>query len=294
MNRILLLGKNGQVGWEAWRVLSCLGEVIALDYPEVDYTRPAALRELVREIKPQIICNAVAYTAVDRAENEIETCRLVNSAAPGVLAEAARENHAVMVHYSTDYVFDGVKGSAYVETDLSNPLNVYGQTKLEGEQAVQSAGGSWLVLRTSWVYSNRRDSFISKVLDWAAKNPILRIVDDQISCPTWARSLAEMTGMILARGSKDPYAELVDYSGLYHLAGWGCTSRMAWAEEILRLCPDPESLQARKILPAKSADFPTVANRPLFSALDCTKFSQTFGLRMPDWQTALGLAMNRA
>jgi len=291
MNRILLLGKNGQLGWEAWRVLSCLGEVIALDYPEVDFTSPLALRELVSQIKPQIIYNAVAYTAVDRAESEIETCRLINAVAPGILAEAAREVHAVLVHFSTDYIFDGAKGSAYVETDTPYPLNVYGQTKLEGEQAVKAAGGSWLIFRTSWVYSTRRDSFISKVLEWAAKSPSLRIVEDQVSGPTWARALAEITGMVLARGWQNPFTEFAQYSGVYHLAGWGWASRKTWAEEILRLCSGM-ALQSREILPAKTNDFPAAANRPLFSALDCSKFQRTFGLKLPEWQAALALAMN--
>lgn len=291
MKKILLLGNTGQLGWEAQRVLGCLGELVALDYPDVDFTRPESLRALVSEIKPSVIYNAAAYTAVDRAESDWERCRMINVEAPAVLAEEARKHRAVFVHVSTDYVFDGKKGSAYTEEDAANPLSAYGRSKLESEQAVAAAGGCWFTFRTSWVFSNRRDSFVSKVLEWASKNPTLRIVDDQISGPTWARSLAEATGMVLAQGGKEPYEGLLEHSGLYHLAGWGWGSRKEWAEEILRLDPHPELRQAKEILGAKTAEFPAPAERPLFSALECGKFERVFGLRLPDWKEGVRLAM---
>ncbi|RPJ38339.1 MAG: NAD(P)-dependent oxidoreductase, partial [Chloroflexi bacterium] len=162
--RILLLGSTGQVGWEAQRALAPLGEVIGLDYPDVDFTRPERLSRLVADLRPQVIYNAVAYTAVDKAESEPERVRVINAAATGVLAEAAARLKAVLIHFSTDYIFDGTKGSPYVETDAPNPLNVYGQTKLEGERMVQQVDCAFLVLRTAWVYSTRRDSFVKKVL----------------------------------------------------------------------------------------------------------------------------------
>lgn len=292
MQRILLIGKNGQLGWEAQRALAPLGEVVALDYPEIDLTHPETLASLVAEIRPQIIFNAAAYTAVDRAESEPEIPRLINAVTPGELAAAARKARAVLVHFSTDYVFDGTKNTAYKEDDLPNPLSVYGQTKLDGDRAAGSSGGAWIVLRPTWVYSTRRESFVSKLLEWSRKNSVLRVVDDQISGPTWARSLAETAALMLARaGTQDPYAWLEERAGVYHLSGRGWCSRLEWAQEILRLDPNPELRTAKEVLAAKTADFPAPAQRPLFSALDCTKFEHTFGLSLPDWKAALQLAM---
>jgi dTDP-4-dehydrorhamnose reductase len=284
--RILLLGKNGQLGWESRRALAPLGEIIALDYPEIDLTHPQTLASLVAEIKPQVVFNATAYTLVDKAETETEKCRLINAVATGELATAARKVGAAFIHFSTDYVFDGSKNAAYTEEDTPHPLNAYGLTKLEGEQAVTQAGGAHLILRTSWVYSTRRDSFISKVLEWASKNPNLRIVDDQISGPTWARALAETSAYLLALSRGDPYGWLQDRAGLYHLSGSGWCSRLDWANEILRL-----DGQNRVVSPAKTSEFPAPAERPLFTPLDCTKFERTFGLRLPDWKDALEMAM---
>jgi dTDP-4-dehydrorhamnose reductase len=286
MMRILLLGKNGQLGWEARRALSPLGEVIALDYPEIDLTKPQSLAGLVSETRPDLVFNATAYTLVDKAEDEKETNHLINAVAPGELAEATRKAGAAFVHFSTDYVFDGMKRQPYTEEDQTHPLNAYGSAKLAGEQAVAQAGGAWLVLRTSWVYSNRRDSFVSKVLEWAAKNPNLRIVDDQVSGPTWARALAETSAMLLARGGQDLANWIKARSGVYHLAGWGWCSRLEWAAEILRL-----DGQERTVLPAKTAEFPAPAERPLVTPLDCTKFARVFDLRLPDWKDALQMAM---
>lgn len=286
MMRILLLGKNGQLGWEAQRALAPLGEVIALDYPEIDLTRTETLEDLVTGARPQIVFNATAYTLVDKAETEGEANHLINAVAPGVLASAARKAGAAFIHFSTDYVFDGSKDGVYTEEDLPNPLNAYGRSKLEGEQAVARSGGAYLILRTSWVYSTRRDSFVSKVLEWASKNPNLRIVDDQVSGPTWARALAETAALALARAGVDPYAWIEERAGLYHLSGRGWCSRLEWAEEILRL-----DGQVRTIAPAKTAEFPAPARRPLHTPLDCTRFERTFGLRLPDWRLALKLAM---
>jgi dTDP-4-dehydrorhamnose reductase len=284
--RILVLGNTGQVGWEAHRTLSSLGEVTGLDYPDIDFSHPERLYRQVIDLHPQVIYNAVAYTAVDKAESEPERVRLINATSAGILAEAAARLKAVLVHFSTDYVFDGSKGSAYLETDATNPLNVYGQTKLEGEQAIQQVGGAYLVLRTAWVYSMRGDSFVNKVLQWAKDRPTLRVVNDQVSNPTWARALAEITGQALAMGRGEPYDFLKERSGVYHLAGDGIASRMEWAQEILKI-----RAQGVEVLPARSEEFPTPANRPLYSAMDCGLFSRTFGLRLPDWKQALRLAL---
>lgn len=291
MRRVLLLGNTGQLGWEAQRSLACLGEVTALDYPDVDFTRPESLRALVEQVKPQIIYNAAAYTAVDRAETELETARLINAITPGVLAEEARKHAAVLVHVSTDYVFDGAKGSPYREDDPPHPLNAYGQTKLEGEQAVMQAGDAVVVLRTAWVYSTRRDSFVTKVLQWSRKQPVLKIVDDQVSNPTWARVLAEASALLLARGGDELFNWLRARRGIYHLAGAGAASRYEWAEAILANDPQPGAQVVKELLRARTSEFPTPAERPLVSVLNCERFSSTFGLHLPPWQEALRLAM---
>ena len=290
--RILLLGNSGQLGWELHRSLAPVGEVIALDFPQIDLTQAGSLRQIVRDAHAQVIVNATAYTAVDRAETEIETAMAVNALAPGLLAEEAAALGAVLIHYSTDYVFDGAKGSPYQESDFPNPLGVYGCSKLAGEQAVEQAGGISLILRTSWVYSLRRDSFVIKVRQWARQQPTLRVVSDQVSNPTWARMLAEITAQLLAKGGENVTGWLGEgRGGLYHLAGSGHASRMEWAQAILRYDPQPEEIVTSELVPALTADFPTPAQRPLYSALDCEKFSETFGLRLPGWEETLRLAM---
>ena len=289
--RILLLGKNGQLGWELQRTLATLGEVIAVDYPEIDLAQEGAAQKAVRQTRPRLIVNASAYTAVDQAESEEGLAYAVNARAPGVLAEQAVDLGAALIHYSTDYVFDGSKGSPYIESDTPNPLNVYGRSKLAGEQAIEHIGGAHLILRTSWVYSLRRDSFVTKVLQWSRKQPSLRIVDDQVSNPTWARMLAETTAQLIAKAGGDPSGWLGERRGLYHLAGNGYASRLEWAQAILSHDPHKEEQVTREILPAHTAVFPTLAQRPLFSALNCDKFAHTFGLCLPGWEDALRMAM---
>ncbi|MGV8049475.1 MAG: dTDP-4-dehydrorhamnose reductase [Anaerolineaceae bacterium] len=291
MSKILQIGTNGQVGWELLRTCAPLGEVIALDYPDVDLSNSEGLRKLVHEVKPNIILNAAAYTNVDKAESEPEKAWAINATGPGVLAEEAKKIGAALVHYSTDYVFDGTKSSPYVETDQPNPLNAYGQTKLEGEQAIAASGCANLVLRTSWVYSMRQGGFVTKVLQWARQQEVLRVVDDQISSPTSARMLAEITALLLAQGRGDVVGYLSEKGGLYHCAGGGSCSRYQWAQEILALDPHKEEQKVKALLPAKSAEFPAPAVRPLVSVLNCNKLERAFGLRLPAWQAGLRLAM---
>ena len=290
MNKILQIGTNGQVGWELLRSCAPLGEVVALDYPDVDLSDYVGLRKLVNELKPNIIINAAAYTNVDKAETEPEIARAINAAGPAVLAEEARKINAVLVHYSTDYVFDGTKGSPYVETDPTNPLSVYGQTKLEGEQAIAASGCANLVLRTSWVYSMRQGGFVTKVLQWARTQEVVRVVDDQISSPTSARMLAEITALILAQGRDDVVGYLKEKGGLYHCAGGGSCSRYEWAKAILDLDPHKEEQTVKVLETVQSIEFPTPAQRPLQSVMDCAKLKQIFDVMLPSWQTALGLA----
>jgi dTDP-4-dehydrorhamnose reductase len=289
--KIILFGKNGQLGRELQRVLAPFGEVVAVDYQELDLQDSAAVEAFIRLHKPQAIVNASAYTAVDRAEQEQGLAFQVNSGAPGLMAELARSLHAAFIHVSTDYVFDGTLGRPYVETDLPNPLSVYGKSKLAGEQAIQKAGGAFLILRTSWVYSMGGDSFVTKILGWARKNPELRVVDDQIGNPTWARALAEIIGQLLAKAGDTPFAFFEKNAGVYHLAGRGYVSRFDMAKEIIALASVREPGLVSFIQPARTAEFPAPAERPLFSALDCTHFESTFGLRLPEWQDALSLAM---
>jgi len=289
--RILLLGKIGQLGWELLRTLAPLGEVVALDYPEIDLTQEGAASQAVGQVHPEIIINASAYTAVDRGEREADIALAINGRAPGELAQAAAALGAALIHYSTDYVFDGSKGSPYLESDAPNPLNVYGGSKLAGEAAIQQVGGAFLILRTAWVYSLRRDSFVTKVLQWSREQPSLRVVADQVSNPTWARMLAEITAQLLARAGGHPAEWLGERRGLYHLAGDGYASRLEWAQAVLRLDPHPEQQVTRQVLPARTAEFPTPAERPLYSALNCDLFPRTFGLSLPPWEESLRLAM---
>ncbi len=289
--RILLLGNTGQLGWELQRTMAPLGEVIALDYPQIDLTNDDSVVQIVRSIRPQLIVNATAYTAVDRAESEPEIAMAVNVRAPGLLAEEALALGAALIHYSTDYVFDGRKGDAYLETDKPNPLGMYGQSKLAGEHAVEQIGGVYLTLRTSWVYSLRKENFVTKVLRWARQQRTLRVVTDQVSNPTWARMLAEISAQVIAMGGKDIVGWLGARGGTYHLAGNGNASRMEWAQAILKNDPNREEQVTQEVLPAMTTEFPTPAQRPLYSALNCERFSNTFNLQLPEWEDALQMTL---
>jgi dTDP-4-dehydrorhamnose reductase len=262
-----------------------------MDFPQIDMSDPDNIRSVVRTHEPNLIVNATAYTNVDKAESETELAMAINGTGPGILAEEAKRLDGALIHYSTDYVFDGQKGEPYIEEDQTNPLSVYGETKLAGEQAVQAVGGAYLIFRTSWVYSLRRPCFVTKVLDWARKHETLRIVDDQISNPTWARSLAEATAQVIAQGKSDPVGYISETSGLYHLSGGGYCSRFEWAKAILELESTKDDIIVKEVLPAKSSDFSTAAERPLKSALCCKKFEKRFDLRLPNWHPVLNLAM---
>lgn len=289
--KILLLGKNGQLGYEAERTLFCIGDVLALDYPQIDFTKTAESLSLVREIKPDLIYNAVAYTNVDKAENEGEKAMLINGSTPGEIACYCQKNGIPLVHFSTDYVFDGRKNDLYVETDTPNPLNIYGSSKLAGEQAIIESGCMHFIFRTSWVYSLRDGGFVKKVLAWAKQNEELRIVDDQIGNPTWARMLAQLSVRVLPNKKKALRPFFEEKSGIYHLAGGGYASRLEWAKAILELWWKDEAIKTKRILPAKTSEFPSPAERPLFSALNCEKFEQEFGLLIPKWNNGLNLSM---
>lgn len=285
---ILLLGKNGQVGWELQRTLAPLGQVIALDQSDLDLTKPEQIRAKVREIKPNLIVNAAAYTAVDRAEEEPELAMAINGIAPGILAEEAKELGATLVHYSTDYVFDGTKKEPYTEEDEPNPINVYGKTKLAGERAIQAVDGNYLIFRTSWVYGMRGNNFLLTIMRLANERDELRIVDDQIGAPTWCRMLAEATALILARGEDG----LTDKWGLYHMTAVGQTSWYGFAKEILSHIMIDGGDNCL-LVPIASRDYITLAKRPSNSVLSNHNLLEKFHLSMPTWESQVSSALNR-
>ena len=287
--KILLLGKNGQVGWELQRTLAPLGNVIALDQEELDLARVGDIRSTVQELKPNIIVNAAAYTAVDKAESEPDLAVAINGDAPGVMAEEAKKLGALLVHYSTDYVFDGTKDTPYTEEDIPNPLNVYGKTKLAGEQAIQAVDGNHLIFRTSWVYGNRGQNFFLTMLRLAREREEIRVVDDQIGAPTWCRMIAESTALILAQGINreeglNGYFE--ERKGIYHMTAGGQTSWYGFAERIFKSIPDSDR-KLKQLIPIVSREYPTAAIRPMSSILDNKNVEETYGIKICNWNRFL-------
>ena len=288
--KILLFGANGQVGWELQRSLSPLGELIALDRHSKelcgDLTDLKGIAETVRLAAPDVVVNAAAYTAVDKAEGDIKTAHLVNAAAPGVLAEAASAAGALLVHYSTDYVFDGSGSKPWVEIDPTGPLNAYGKTKLEGEQRIASRCSKHLIFRTSWVYAARGGNFAKTMLRLAQERETLNVINDQFGAPTGADLLADVTAHAVAQVLRQP-----GLAGLYHLAAGGETTWFEYAKYVvdqsIRTRAAPEII-VKKINPVATSAFPTAAQRPFNSRLNTTKLAQTFGLHLAPWQ--LGVA----
>jgi len=291
--KILLFGKNGQVGWELHRSLQPLGEIIAFDRKDADFSEPESLRQIVQDIKPDIIFNAVAYTAVDKAEKEETLAMKINGLAPGVLAEEALKLDALLVHYSTDYVFDGTKLTPYVEKDKPNPLNAYGRTKLAGELAVQASGCDYVIFRTSWVYASRANNFMLTMLKLAQEREELSIVSDQIGAPTSARLIADTTVLCMQQAIKEKRAGTF-CSNLYHLTNSGHTSWFGFAQEIDRLARSRQNMQLKiKTLKAiPTSEYPTPAARPMNSQLVLTKLENVFSVKMPDWKKSWSLCMD--
>jgi dTDP-4-dehydrorhamnose reductase len=286
MRKILITGKNGQVGWELQRSLASFGQITAVDADEMDLADAAAIRRTVRDIRPDIIVNPAAYTAVDKAESDLELAMAVNGIAAGVFAEEAKRLGAVLVHYSTDYVFDGDKTAPYTESDVPNPQSVYGKTKYAGEQAILASGCKHLILRTSWVYGVHGGNFVKTMLRLAKERDELRIVADQFGAPTWARDLAQATASALSYwGSMDWDSNL---NGLYHLTAAGRTNWHQYAEEIVRLARKYDSALATKQLDIRgitTQEYP--AKRPVNSVLANDKIHDTFGIVLPPWQDSL-------
>lgn len=290
--RILLTGRNGQVGWELRRALAPLGEVVAFGRSEADMSRPETLGPLVASVQPHVIVNAAAYTAVDNAEKEMALAQRVNGEAVGALAEAARKQNALMLHYSTDYVFDGLSSTPYRERDEVAPNNVYGRTKLAGEQAIEAAGGDWLTLRTTWVYGVRGRNFLRTMLRLGCDRETLRVVADQTGTPTSARMIADLTAQVVAKAQRErAYGEFA--SGLFHMTAGGQTTWHGFASAIIAAAREAGRLpiKATSVEPIRSDEFPTPAARPHFSVLDNTRFDERFLLHRMDWREALSLAM---
>ena len=275
--RILVTGAQGQVGFELAELLRLHGDVIAVDRRALELAHPDTIVSAVRRAAPHVIVNAAAYTAVDQAEREPELAHAINGAAPGILAEEAKRAGALLIHYSTDYVFDGTQTIPYDENAATAPLNVYGASKLAGERAIAASGASALVLRTSWVYGLRGKNFLLTIRRLAQEREELRIVADQTGVPNWCRTLAGATAMLVARGV--PY--LVDRAGLYHLSCSGVTTWHGFAKAIVG------DVETPRVTPITSAEFPTPARRPAYGVLATTKFDRVFGFALPEWRRAL-------
>lgn len=291
---ILVTGVNGQVGYELLRSLQGLGRVVGCDRSALDLDDPDAIRRVVREVKPTIIVNPAAYTAVDKAETDVRGARRLNAEAPRLLAEEAKQLGAALIHYSTDYVFDGTKDAPYVETDATNPQNVYGRTKLEGEQAITASGCDHLIFRTSWVYGRRGKNFLLTMLRLGAERPELRVVVDQIGAPTWSNTIATTTAHIVTQGfaaqRAGDYAWWRERSGVYNLTSGGATSWHGFTQAILGISMGET---APNVLPISASEYPVPAKRPANSRLAGDKLADTFGLHLPTWDEALRLCLTR-
>jgi len=284
--KILLIGQQGQVGYALNRSLQPLGEVIAVDRTQLDLSDNNAIQRIVQNIQPQLIVNAAAYTAVDRAEQEPELAHQINATAPGLLAALAHQVGAVLVHYSTDYVFDGSQRTPYQESDPTCPLGVYGRTKLAGEQAIQSSGCTYLILRTSWVYGLRGKNFLLTMLRLGKEREELRVVQDQQGIPTPSGLIAEQTALILAQAGGDPLGFFRTKGGIYNLTCTGATTWYDFTRAIFAHTPDP-SRKLKTVTPITTDQYPTPAARPAYSVLATDKIRSTFGLTLPTWEEAL-------
>ncbi|MBW4561949.1 MAG: dTDP-4-dehydrorhamnose reductase [Mojavia pulchra JT2-VF2] len=294
---ILLTGVTGQVGWELQRTLMTIGKVIPVGRSaskatlQMDLSRTDSIRRTIREVKPDLIVNPAAYTAVDKAESEPELAMAINGIAPGAIAEEAKKIGAAIIHYSTDYVFDGAKQTAYTEQDQPHPQNTYGQTKLAGEQAIAAVGVPHLILRTSWIYGLRGKNFLLTMLKLAQEREEIKVVDDQIGAPTWSRMIAEVTAQILSQSPHHIYEFLNTQGGIYHLTASGKTSWYGFAKAIFANDVKHSERRMQRLIAITSQEYPTAASRPAYSLLDSQKLTNKFGLLLPDWQKSLELVL---
>jgi len=292
LTTILLTGANGQVGWELARTLAPLGEVVAVTRERSDLLQHYALAALVDEVKPQVIVNAAAYTAVDQAEKEVDIAMKVNATAPAALADAARRHSALLVHYSTDYVFDGSKAAPYVETDQPNPQGSYARSKMAGEAAIRGSAADHLIFRTSWVYGARGKNFLRTILRLAGERETLRVVADQIGAPTWSRLIAETTALAVLQAMAARRAGSFD-SAILNLTASGATSWHGFADAIVAAARERGMpLKCREVLPITTAEYPLPAARPANSRLSCRLLEERFGVQMPAWEQGMRLVMD--
>jgi len=293
--KILVTGKRGQVGWELQRTLMPLGRVFAVDRESMNLADSSAIVQTIAHLKPDVIVNAAAYTAVDKAETEQALAMQINGQAVQVLAEEAKKHKALLIHYSTDYVFDGTKSQPYSENDTTAPVNYYGVSKLAGEQAIQTIASDYLILRTSWVYGNRGNNFLLTMLRLMQERETMAIVSDQYGTPTWARFIAETTAHIIKQALQEK-AERLFTSGVYHLTATGDTSWHGFAQMILQLAKknawQPE-LKIKTLDKTGTANYPTPAKRPLNSRMATEALCERFSLHLPVWDEALALCMER-
>ena len=289
--KILVTGSMGQVGFELRGALAPLGDVVALDRDGLDLGSIDSIRACIRDVKPGLIVNAAGFTNVDEAESRVEIAMQINGIAPGVMAEEAKRVGAVLVHYSTDYVFDGRLDRPYTEEDEPNPINVYGRSKLAGERAITAAGGRYLILRTSWVYSDRRRNFVSSILRLAQERDELTVVTDQTGSPNWARKLAQSTARLVQLEER-----VAENPGIYHLSAAGATSRYEFASVILMQAKryDSSPRHWARLIPSTSEHYATIAKRPLHLATDKSKIKRVFGIEMPHWQVQLEAYMSHS
>jgi dTDP-4-dehydrorhamnose reductase len=279
--KILIFGRSGQVGWELRHKLDRLGQVTSVGTPEVDFSNLDSIRAAVRAAEPAVVVNSAAYTAVDKAESAPELAWAINAVAPGVIAEEAKRLGSLLIHYSTDYVYDGSKSVPWVETDVPNPLNMYGKSKLAGDEAIAAVNGDYLILRTSWVYGARGSNFLLTMLRLAKERAELRIVNDQLGSPTASECIAHATAQIVAQVMAEG-GGLAGRGGVYHLTNSGATTWFGFARAFLikqAVCP--------RLIPISTSEYPLPARRPVNSVLSCEKLAEAFGVRMPGWRQAL-------
>lgn len=291
--RILIVGSEGQVGRELQRSFAGAGELLCFNRLNVDIADEKQVRAMVRTTQPDLILNAAAYTAVDRAESEADTAMAINATAPRILAEEAAQRDALLVHYSTDYVFDGTKREPWVESDSPNPLNVYGVTKLAGEQAVQQVGGKYLIMRTSWVYGPHGNNFLFTMLRLGKERDNLSIVDDQVGAPTTSIELADATRSMVDRTLSKQCGPAQQWAGLYHVTCAGSTSWFGFAGEIFAQTKALTGGRMPVLTPVTTPEYPTPAKRPLYSILSNAKLKETFGIELPGWKSALAATVPR-
>lgn len=283
--RILVTGKDGQVGWELRRTLAVLGDVIAVDRTQLDLSNPEQAASVVRTIKPQVIVNAAAYTAVDKAESEEPVARAINALTPAAMALEAKKLGALFVHYSTDYVFDGKATQPYRETDAVAPVSAYGRTKEEGERLIRESGAHHLILRTAWVYGVRGKNFLLTMLRLARERDRLRVVGDQIGSPTWSRLIAEASAALVQKTAGSPVAETLNLTSQGQTSWHGFASAIVARGAELGLCPNVP------VDAIGTADYPTPAHRPAYSVLSGEKLDERFGIALPDWQETMELCL---